>query len=568
MNISAIEKAVADGVKVINLSIANYRCAECDVINNDSMDQAWLNAEKAAMADVVGLLKQHDVLLIVAAGNRLNIDAKWTGGLQALACEELSNAGNLLWVASVGDPELAYSWIPSDSGFSTWQKKWYGLTHNSSFCRSAQNGVAAPGARIFSLVPPNFLSPAATGYRSGTSMAAPFVTGIASLIRDKWPKLTAAEVKWKIIESATRNHQVEGNTRLGKAGQPLPLFVVDANAALQDTPHLPPSCARGCNCDADTGKCLSCKTGYTGGICDKCDVGYTGYPFCQPVAGWTCDGPMPTIDWKNRTPIDEGSTSVASAVVNSQIHIFGGMWAFKHRVYDTVSDTWTERAQLPITTGNGAAAVTVGGNMFGFGDSDAGKYTIRWDTKADTWTYLSTLASLKIRPNAGIINDRVYFAGGSGLNSEKLNIYDSSRDVWSEGTPLPGPSAGMAAAIYASKFYLFGGDPNNRLAKSYDTVRNVWSDLPPLPAARYNGRAVVMGSQIWVMGGSDFAAGNSPQSTIDRYDIPTNEWCKGPSLPEALMTFIAEQVNGKIYIIGGETSTHFTTTIVREGVIK
>ena len=57
--------------------------------------------------------------------------------------------------------------------------------------------IFAPGSDIYSTVPEN-------GYEmlSGTSMAAPVVTGLAALIMSYYPELTAQEVKNILINSA------------------------------------------------------------------------------------------------------------------------------------------------------------------------------------------------------------------------------------------------------------------------------------------------------------------------------------------------------------------------------
>lgn len=61
--------------------------------------------------------------------------------------------------------------------------------------------IYAPGTEIFSTVPIAFST---SGYsnKSGTSMAAPHVTGVAALILSVNPNLTAAEIKEIILESA------------------------------------------------------------------------------------------------------------------------------------------------------------------------------------------------------------------------------------------------------------------------------------------------------------------------------------------------------------------------------
>jgi subtilisin family serine protease len=59
--------------------------------------------------------------------------------------------------------------------------------------------VFAPGVDIYSTVPGNKYEE-----NSGTSMAAPVVTGLAALIMAYYPELDAADVRKVILDSATR----------------------------------------------------------------------------------------------------------------------------------------------------------------------------------------------------------------------------------------------------------------------------------------------------------------------------------------------------------------------------
>jgi subtilisin family serine protease len=64
-------------------------------------------------------------------------------------------------------------------------------------------GVMAPGVNITSASPN-----AGYNQRSGTSFAAPFVTGAIALLWSIFPTVTAAQIKHAIISSvAVRNHR-------------------------------------------------------------------------------------------------------------------------------------------------------------------------------------------------------------------------------------------------------------------------------------------------------------------------------------------------------------------------
>ena len=63
---------------------------------------------------------------------------------------------------------------------------------------SSHVDVTAPGTQIWSTVPGDY------GFKNGTSMAAPAVTGVASLIKRNHPELTAVEIKERLMSSADK----------------------------------------------------------------------------------------------------------------------------------------------------------------------------------------------------------------------------------------------------------------------------------------------------------------------------------------------------------------------------
>ena len=164
--------------------------------------QSWLEADRKAWRPVMKVLQKHGVLVVAAAGNNsavfsnnCEVDAKWTGGPQA-AAEEFPD--NVLVVASVGDPTDAGTY------FGEWADQWHALSPFSS--TGAGVAVAAPGSMILSLCQFGSLTcpTSHTYYASGTSMAAPFVTGLASLVWSLRPEFTPGEVKAKILSGAKR----------------------------------------------------------------------------------------------------------------------------------------------------------------------------------------------------------------------------------------------------------------------------------------------------------------------------------------------------------------------------
>lgn len=142
------------------------------------------------------------------------INASWGGSKESQSLRDaITAAGDagILFVCSAGNEGADVDQIPAfPSGFG-------GLptclsvaaitsTDNlASFSNFGHRsvGVAAPGQSILSTTPRNQFSPnGAYAMLSGTSMAAPYVSGIAALLWSHEPSLTPAEVKQRIVSTS------------------------------------------------------------------------------------------------------------------------------------------------------------------------------------------------------------------------------------------------------------------------------------------------------------------------------------------------------------------------------
>ncbi|GAB3258251.1 type VII secretion-associated serine protease mycosin [Arthrobacter pigmenti] len=146
----AVRWAVDHGADVINMSLGSTSTSW-----PQSWDDAFLYAEK------------NDVLIVAAAGNR------GAGMEQAGAPATIPG---VLTVAGV-----------DRNGKASWDSSSQGITI----------GVAAPAEDLVGGLPGG-------GYAlwSGTSGAAPIVSGVAALIRSKWPNMSANQVIQRIIATA------------------------------------------------------------------------------------------------------------------------------------------------------------------------------------------------------------------------------------------------------------------------------------------------------------------------------------------------------------------------------
>ncbi|MFN3432626.1 MAG: S8 family serine peptidase, partial [Candidatus Sericytochromatia bacterium] len=150
--VAAIDHAVAQGAKVINMSLG-------------SPDRSQIEAEAIERAQAAG------VVVVAAAGNEAT-----TGNY----LEYPASYPGVLSVGAVG-PDM------KRAPFSNF---------NSSVA------IAAPGVDIFSTLPTRFGKTSPFGYLSGTSMAAPMVAGAAALVFAMHPNWTADQVITKLKRSA------------------------------------------------------------------------------------------------------------------------------------------------------------------------------------------------------------------------------------------------------------------------------------------------------------------------------------------------------------------------------
>jgi subtilisin family serine protease len=161
---NAIRYAVDNGAQVISMSFGK----------DFSPEKNWVD-------DAVKYAQSKDVLLVHAAGNdHKNIDSAQNFP-NPVYIDNSGRAKNFITVGASGDP--------TNGGFT------------ASFSNYGKNevDVFAPGVNIYSTLPGGNKY----GNFSGTSMACPVVAGVAGLVLEYFPDLSAEQLKYVIEKSAT-----------------------------------------------------------------------------------------------------------------------------------------------------------------------------------------------------------------------------------------------------------------------------------------------------------------------------------------------------------------------------
>ncbi len=154
--VKGIKYAEANGADICNLSMGSYA--------ND--------------ITLYNTIASSDMLFVCAAGNdRSNLDSR----LIYPGCYDLDN------IICVGNARRT------------------GVLNTQSNYSSTQVDIAAPGTDIYST-----LAGGGYGNMSGTSMAAPFVTGTAALLHSWYPDINAPELRFLILDGADTRSTLGG----------------------------------------------------------------------------------------------------------------------------------------------------------------------------------------------------------------------------------------------------------------------------------------------------------------------------------------------------------------------
>lgn len=225
-----IEELLKRGCKVVNMSLGGYTD---DTIN-------WGARAASYIIRWEKLLNRKDFIIVQAAGNKNN-DSIHTGHFASITDEsiermfqyydELYEKGEIdkpyrdlysssdiykhfLIVGAVQQKKNGYELVTGfnfpdvfdEVGFFDWNKlgNLVDLKQYRSYtCYGEHISIVAPGKDIFSTIVSGGIN-GNYGYDTGTSMAAPIVTGVASLVWSVNPQFTAEEVK-EIVCSNTKD---------------------------------------------------------------------------------------------------------------------------------------------------------------------------------------------------------------------------------------------------------------------------------------------------------------------------------------------------------------------------
>lgn len=174
-----------DSVKIVNNS--------WNISEENLTEAAW-----NTILEITDLMVSKNKLIVASAGNQTSLDPDiFPSGIGAY---EPSFKNNIISVVAYNPDKLPsdYDFIASYSNLAGSAKEWT---------------IAAPGTNIYSSILYEETDPDAPqfGYSSGTSMAAPMVSGTAALVQEAFPYLTGKQLADVIFSTAFKKEDLSLN---------------------------------------------------------------------------------------------------------------------------------------------------------------------------------------------------------------------------------------------------------------------------------------------------------------------------------------------------------------------
>lgn len=290
-----------------------------------------------------------------------------------------------------------------------------------------------------------------------------------------------------------------------------------------------------------------------------------------------------TNAWSSGTAMPAGRTSSVGAVINGKFYVVGGVpppgyATTEVDMYDPVANTWTTKAPA-LTSRAGAGGGVINGKLYVVGGCVSSDCRIGvtgalevYDPVANTWTSLASIPTPRYNAAVGVINGRLYVAGG-GMACPPcgaltvVESYDPATNTWRTEPSMPSGAANTSGAVINNVLYVVGGYDwnisggvlNSLLA--FDPVANTWSVKANLPTARHVVGVAAVNGILYTFGGGTSTA---VTAVAEAYDPVANLWTSRASMPAAVYGTGVGVINGRIYAAGGvdNSSTILTTVYI------
>lgn len=291
--------------------------------------------------------------------------------------------------------------------------------------------------------------------------------------------------------------------------------------------------------------------------------------------------------WKVLPNIPNAQLGPASVVLNGKFHVIGGAKAIlvssdDHQVYDPATNTWEQKAKLPIPAG-WAGTTVYDGKIYSFGGDTLGYqiggghgdykgeinyYTetdraFVYDPETDSWTELAPLPARRSYHAAITVGDYIYIFGSRSIATPGKPLemstwrYDPVADSYTRLADIPENAMYVMRAHYNGYIYAIAGSSagtGDQGVFKYNIARDTWEILDIqkiLPRtwtlSQNSDAAVYQCTKLLILGG--WYGARSPMATY--FDMETETFGQMPSMPQGRCCAATGVIDDNIYVAGG-----------------
>ncbi|MDD9976099.1 MAG: sigma-70 family RNA polymerase sigma factor, partial [Candidatus Poribacteria bacterium] len=297
---------------------------------------------------------------------------------------------------------------------------------------------------------------------------------------------------------------------------------------------------------------------------------------------------MPTARFQFGTCVVDGKVFA----IGGEVDKFGDTSIATVEMYDPKTDTWERKADMP-TARAGMSTLVVDGKIYAIGGGQGKKHRLRrgwghsgkllptiemYDPVTDTWTQKADMPVPRSSNSTCIMDGKIYIIGGVAANRKQwrldnVDIYDPATDTWTQAKSMNHARGGASVSVVNGKIYVMGGVgwpqiPNHpgpflSSVEVFNPETNHWKEVAEMPTPKGFHTASVIDGKIYVIGGG-FRGDDQFKylSTVEVYDPETDRWTQEPDMPIGKWGHRAEVINENIYIFGGSSAVFRPLTMI------
>ena len=307
------------------------------------------------------------------------------------------------------------------------------------------------------------------------------------------------------------------------------------------------------------------------------------------TAQWTQKADMPTVRSDFSTCVVDGKIFVIGGSLQLGWDEYGDLSLSTVEMYDSETDTWEGKANMPTVRSNVSVSV-VDGKIYAIGGSKTKKYQVprgfgheseelptveMYDLATDTWTQKADMPTPR-KTKTCVVDGKIYAIGGWSTANEQsqletVEVYDPKKDTWAKAQSMNHARCSAAISVVNGEIYAVGGigwppnyDPSGRYLSSlylssvemFNPKTNQWQERTKMSVPKAAHSTSVIDDKIYVIGGYFQEERKLNRlSTIEVYDPTTDRWTQESDMLIGKFGHATEVVDGQIYIFGGGPPT-------------